>query len=142
MQSIQSEPEMGFMEFINDLHEHMSEGDTVKIQSLINEIAKYDVFDFIARISSLNLLIENQNKSILFDALIAGLLTNDRAMYTGTIKMSSGKFRNIIGRLEDLTYFIIKGSTLLFIPILQKKRLGLFNTILKQPLSGQIGALL
>lgn len=102
MQSIQSEPEMGFMEFINDLHEHMSEGDTVKIQSLINEIAKYDVFDFIARISSLNLLIENQNKSILFDALIAGLLTNDRAMYTGTIKMSSGKFRNIIGRLEDL----------------------------------------
>lgn len=102
MQSIQSEPEMGFMEFINDLHEHMSEGDTVKIQSLINEIAKYDVFDFIARISSLNLLIENQNKSILFDALIAGLLTNDRAMYTGTVKMSSGKFRNIIGRLEDL----------------------------------------
>lgn len=102
MQSIQSEPEMGFMEFVNDLHEHMSEGDTVKIQSLINEIAKYDVFDFIARISSLNLLIENQNKSILFDALIAGLLTNDRAMYTGTVKMSSGKFRNIIGRLEDL----------------------------------------
>ena len=87
MQSIQSEPEMGFMEFVNDLHEHMSEGDTVKIQSLINEIAKYDVFDFIARISSLNLLIENQNKSILFDALIAGLLTNDRAMYTGTVSI-------------------------------------------------------
>lgn len=102
MQSRQSEPEMSFMKLISDLHENMSEGDTVKLKSLICEIAKYDVFDFIARISSLNLLIENQNKSVLFDALIAGLLTNDQATYTSAVKMSSGKFRKIIGRLEDL----------------------------------------
>ena len=64
MQSRQSEPEMSFMKLISDLHENMSEGDTVKLKSLICEIAKYDVFDFIARISSLNLLIENQNKKL------------------------------------------------------------------------------
>lgn len=102
MQSIHGESEIGFMDFINDLQKSMSEGDAIKIKSLIDEIKKYDIYDFIARISSLNLLIENQNKSILFDALIAGLLTNDRAIYTGTAKMSSGKFRNIIGQLEDL----------------------------------------
>ena len=78
----------------------MASSDEIELKALIDEIARYDVFDFIARISSLNLLIENQNKSILFDALIAGLLTREKTIYLGTAKMSSGKFRSIVNRLR------------------------------------------
>ena len=77
-------------------------GDEGELQAIVNEISKYDVFDFIARVSSLNLLIENQNKNILFDALIQSLLLHQRSSYTSTVCMSSGKFRNIISRLDNL----------------------------------------
>lgn len=77
-------------------------GDEEELQALINEISKYDVFDFISRVSSLNLLIENQNKNILLDALIQALLLRPRSSYTSTVSMSSGKFRNIISRLDNL----------------------------------------
>ena len=91
-----------FLSFIDNIQAHMASGDEIEFKDLIDEIARYDVFDFIARISSLNLLIENQNKSILFDALIAGLLTRERTVYSSTVKMSSGKFRSIINRLGNL----------------------------------------
>ena len=94
--------ETGFLSFMNDIQGHMASGDGNEFKALIDEIARYDVFDFIARISSLNLLIENQNKSILLDALIAGLLTRERTAYPGTAKMGSGKFRSIINRLGNL----------------------------------------
>lgn len=76
--------------------------DNKEIQSILNEVKKYDVFDFLARVSALNLVPENQNKSILFDALIASLLTLMRTEYTSSIKMSSGKFRKIINQIDNM----------------------------------------
>ncbi len=75
------------------------------LKMLIDEISNYDIYDFIARVSSLNLLIENQNKSIVFDALIAGLLHKNHKSYLGTAKMSSGKFRRIITKLSELSLY-------------------------------------
>ena len=91
-----------FLEFMDNMHTQFTVNDTRKLEVIINEIAKYDVFDFLARLSSLNLLIENQNKSTLFDAVIAGILSRDRCTYTGIAKMSAGKFRNLIGQIENL----------------------------------------
>lgn len=102
MQTEFNKNEADFLDFVNDIQGYTASGDEIEIKALIDEIAKYNVFDFIARIASLNLLIENQNKSILFDALIAGLLTRERTAYPGTAKMSSGKFRSIVNRLENL----------------------------------------
>ena len=102
MQTEYNKNEADFLNFMNDIQEHMASSDEIELKALIDEIARYDVFDFIARISSLNLLIENQNKSILFDALIAGLLTREKTIYLGTAKMSSGKFRSIVNRLGNL----------------------------------------
>lgn len=70
MQTEHNKNEADFLNFMNDIQEHMTSSDEIELKALIDEIARYDVFDFIARISSLNLLIENQNKSILFDALL------------------------------------------------------------------------
>jgi len=77
-------------------------GDYKEMQNILNQVKNYDVFDFMARISALNLVPENQNKSILFDALIASLLTLKRTEYTSTNKMSSGKFRKIINQIDNL----------------------------------------
>lgn len=70
------------------------------LESIINDLAPYDIYDIISRISSLNLMIENQNKSIILDALIAGILIRPRESYQGKAKMSNGKFRSVINRLE------------------------------------------
>jgi hypothetical protein len=82
--------------------ERLFSGDASALSAIINDLAPYDIFDIIARISSLNLMLENQNKSTILDALIAGILSRPREHYQGKAKMSSGKFRNIINRLESM----------------------------------------
>lgn len=72
------------------------------MQSIINEVKKYDIFDFIARVSALSLLPENQNKSILLDALIASLLSLKRTEYTSSNKISNGKFRRVISQIDTM----------------------------------------
>lgn len=64
--------------------------DNQKLDLLVAIIERYDVYDFICRISALNLLIANQNKSILFDALIAKVISKGRSNYHSNLKMSSG----------------------------------------------------
>ena len=49
-----------FFEFRDDVLERMASRDEIDLGKLIDEIAQFDIYDFIARISSLNLLIENQ----------------------------------------------------------------------------------
>ena len=45
-----------------------------ELKDISDEIKKYDVYDVLARISGLNLMPHNQNKSILLDSLIAGII--------------------------------------------------------------------
>ena len=91
-----------FSDFAATMTEKLFSGDSSILSSIIDDLAPYDIFDFIARVSSLNLMIENQNKSTILDALVAGILSRPRDCYQGKAKMSSGKFRNIINRLESM----------------------------------------
>ena len=91
-----------FSDFAAAMTEKLFSGDESALSAIIDDLAPYDIFDFIARVSSLNLMIENQNKSTILDALVAGILSRPREHYQGKAKMSSGKFRNIINRLESL----------------------------------------
>lgn len=91
-----------FADFAAAMTEKLFSGDASALSAIIDDLAPYDIFDFIARVSSLNLMIENQNKSTILDALIAGILSRPRDCYQGKAKMSSGKFRNIINRLESM----------------------------------------
>ena len=45
-----------------------------ELKDISDEIKKYDVYDVLARISGLNLMPYNQNKSILLDSLIADII--------------------------------------------------------------------
>ena len=91
-----------FLDFSASMTENFTSGDATTLSAIIDDLAPYDIYDIIARVSSLNLMIENQNKSTILDALIAGILSRPRETYQGTAKMSSGKFRNIINRLESM----------------------------------------
>lgn len=71
------------------------------ISKLVDIVSNYDVYDFISRVAGLNLIPENQNKSVLLDALQQYIIEREKIIYTSTAKMSSGKFRNIINELND-----------------------------------------
>lgn len=87
---------------IDNMEEKMIQHDSQELDALVGECKKYDVFDFISRLSSLNLLVENQNKSILFDMLIGRLLCEKQNNFTGAAIMSHGKFRSLVNRLAQL----------------------------------------
>ncbi len=92
-----------FMDFMQAAETQMMSSSEQGLIRIIDDIAKYDVFDFMARVSALNLLLPNQNKNLLFAVVIAGVLSRERQAYSSTIKMSNGKFRSIINRLGNLS---------------------------------------
>lgn len=84
-----------FKEFESKLSDETATSKII-VSEIVDEAKKYDVYDIIARIAGLNLLSENQNKSILLDAVIAELLCLKHEEISCPYKMSSGKFRKII----------------------------------------------
>lgn len=76
--------------------------DAQVLKELVSEIAKYDVNDFLLRISTLNLLPNNQSKCIVFDAVINAVLREKQSGYTSHTIMSTGKFKSIINKAMTL----------------------------------------
>lgn len=72
-----------------------------EMKNIVAEIKKYDVYDVIARLSGLNLISHNQNKSILLDGIMAAIICEKEADYTSSYKMSSGKFRRLVEQLNN-----------------------------------------
>lgn len=77
--------------------------DSDDIESIIEEILKFNVYDFIWRVSSLNLLIENQNKSILFDTFLECLFSQYDRFDSHKDNMGNEKFASIIRKLSTLS---------------------------------------
>lgn len=95
---------MDFFDDINELVTLFENEDTInEIGNLVSEIKKYDVYDIVARISGLNLMSKNQNKSILLDGLIAAILSEKEEEYSSNYQISSGKFKRLIERLNNIS---------------------------------------
>ena len=62
---------------------------------ITSELQKYDVIDYLTKISALYLFPHNQNKSLVFDTLIASILEKPKSYYSGIAKVSNNKFKNI-----------------------------------------------
>ena len=71
------------------------------LERIINVASNYDIYDFLCRLAGLNLLSENQNKSVLIDTLIQYILVRPRDIYTSKIKMSDKKFKTLIDELNS-----------------------------------------
>lgn len=72
-----------------------------KFLELIEESKKYDVFNLISRVSALNLLHQNQSKSLLLDTYLDGLLHQSLDCFDSKYKISQGKFRRIINGISN-----------------------------------------
>ncbi len=65
-------------------------------EGLIEEIKKYDVFDFISRLAGTTIESRNQNKTLFIDVLIDEITTFSREDFLTTHKMSAGRFRRLL----------------------------------------------
>lgn len=74
-----------------------------ELKELVEIIRAYDIYDFLRRLSALNLQKENQNRAVLLDALQSAILYNDETYYTSSAKMSASKFSSIIKKLDSIS---------------------------------------
>lgn len=90
------------IEMFDKMNEESNNSDILKIEELKNEIKNYDMYDFLLGVSSLNLIPENQSKSIIFNTIISTALSIPITDYNMHNKISMGKFKSIIKRFENL----------------------------------------
>lgn len=64
----------------------------------LNSLNNFNLFDIILRVSALNLLPYNQNKSLVLDKIINDILTYGFDSYNSENLMSMSKFRNLINQ--------------------------------------------
>ena len=79
------------------------ENDCAKIDILIEEIAKYNVVDFIMGVSALMMFPQNQAKSIIFQTIINSALTISVDKINSANKISITKFKKIVREFEKLS---------------------------------------
>lgn len=72
------------------------------LENILEELTNYDIYDFLAKVSVVSLLPNNQNKNNLFAELINGILCKDRDFYKSSKKISYSKFKSIISSLSNL----------------------------------------
>ncbi|MDF2844509.1 MAG: hypothetical protein K0R00_2935 [Herbinix sp.] len=89
-----------FKNFESGLGDDIADSDEI-VSGIVIELKKYDVYDIIAKIAGLNLVSENQNKSILLDAIIAELLCIEHKETLDSYKISSGKFRKLMLQVNN-----------------------------------------
>lgn len=79
-----------------------------KKEELVNSLNNYNITDFLLKVSALNLLPYNQNKSIVFDSIINDILTNEVGSYKSENYISMSKFKNLINnyRHSDISMII------------------------------------
>lgn len=73
----------------------------VEANHILEELRKYDVVDFLSKVSALYLLPNNQNKTLVLDTLIATVLEKPETYFSGTAKISNNKFKTIVNTFMD-----------------------------------------
>lgn len=74
----------------------------ITLETIIEKLANYDIYDFLAKVSAISLLPNNQNKNNLFAELINGILCKDTNFYNSNKKISYSEFKAIISLLPNL----------------------------------------
>lgn len=89
-------------EIFNEINEKSNKSDMMEIEELKKELKNYNIYDFLLGVSSLNLIPENQSKSIIFNAIISVALSIPLCDYNMNNKISMGKFKSIVKKFENL----------------------------------------
>ncbi len=70
------------------------------LKKIIDEAKKYEIYDLLSKISSLNLIIDNQNKGIYFDSLIATLISQPLSLYSSKKRIKTKELRKLVSQIE------------------------------------------
>ena len=95
-------------EFFLDLMasvEPTKDEDSKKIKEIIEDLSKYNKFEFLQRVSALRLCFENRDKAVLIDAITTEMLRwlfQNSWNYNG-LSMSYGKFKKVIRQVNQLS---------------------------------------
>ena len=73
------------------------------LNNLLLDLKNYDIYYFLGRVSSLNLIPQNQNKCMIFDTIIEYILSKDLSFFTGKNIMGKAKFEKIISECMKLS---------------------------------------
>ena len=73
------------------------------LNNLLLDLKNYDIYNFLGRVSSLNLIPQNQNKCMIFDIVTDCILNKDLSFFTGTNIMGKAKFEKIISECMKLS---------------------------------------
>lgn len=73
------------------------------LNNLLLDLKNYDIYNFLERVSSLNLIPQNQNKCMIFDTIIDCILSKDLSFFTGTNIMGKAKFEKMVNECMKLS---------------------------------------
>ena len=73
MDKFQNINEVAFDETVDSAKDRLWNSSQPIIEAIVDDLADYDIFDFLVRLSALNLLPKNQNKCTVLDLIIDGL---------------------------------------------------------------------
>mgnify|MGYP003289605463 CR=1 FL=1 len=102
-----------------------------EVDKIVDEMKKYDIYDIIAKLSSLNLFSENQNKSILIDYVIAKIIEQKKEFFNSKFIISDGKFKSLLQQISSLSinYAIDPNENIFAQKVMIDKNYIVFNGI-------------
>lgn len=95
--------ETDFRKLIQSQMKEEDNKDLEQIENLKQEIKNYDIYDFLAGVSALNLIPRNQSKSVIFNCIISATLSIPLDEVNFNNKMGISKFKTIIKSFENLS---------------------------------------
>ncbi len=87
-----------FEETIDDAKDRLWNNSQPIIEEIVDELANYDIYDFLVRLSALNLLPKNQNKCLVLDLIIDRVLKRPRSYFSEKNVLSTNKFKTLINK--------------------------------------------
>ena len=77
--------EDAFDETMDDAKDRLWNNSQPIIESIVDELSHYDIFDFLVRLSALNLLPKNQNKCTVLDLIVDAILKRPVSFFSEII---------------------------------------------------------
>lgn len=77
-------------------------GDDTKSEKLIAELKNYNIYDLVAKIASLNIIPQNQNKCAILDTVLNLLLSQNPQDFNSENIIGSNKLKNLINAWIDI----------------------------------------
>ena len=87
-----------FDETMDDAKDRLWNNSQPIIESIVDELSHYDIFDFLVRLSALNLLPKNQNKCTVLDLIVDAILKRPVSFFSERNILSASKFKALINK--------------------------------------------